>query len=108
MGFESGLSKKFREAPVFYWLYTSLIVIGAAIILLPRVPLIKLAILSQVLNGVLLPFVLVFMLILVNRKSLMGSLVNGRTYNLVAWTLTALTIILTVIMLWGVLFGNGT
>ncbi len=108
LGFESGLSKRFREAPVFYWLYTSLIVLGAAIILMPRVPLIKLAILSQVLNGVLLPFVLVFMLILVNRKSLMGTKVNRRAYNIVAWTLTVLTIVLTVIMLWGAVFGNGT
>ncbi len=107
LGFESGLSKRFREAPVFYWLYTSLIVLGAAIILLPRMPLVKLAILSQVLNGVLLPFVLVFMLILVNRRSLMGPLVNGRTYNIVAWTLTVLTILLTVVMLGGQLMGVG-
>ncbi len=105
LGFESGLSKKFREAPVFYWLYTSLIVIGAALILLPRVPLVRLAVLSQVLNGVLLPFVLVFMLILVNRSSLMGSLVNRRAYNVVAWGLTILATILTVVMLVGQLFG---
>ena len=105
LGFESGLSKKFREAPVFYWLYTSLIVFGAALILLPRVPLVRLAVLSQVLNGVLLPFVLVFMLILVNRSSLMGTLVNRRAYNVVAWGLTILATILTVVMLAGQLFG---
>ena len=105
LGFESGLTKGFREAPVFYWLYTGLIVAGATIILMPRVPLVKLAVLSQVLNGVLLPVVLVFMLILVNRRSLMGSLVNGRTYNFVAWGLTGLATILTLVMLAGQAFG---
>ena len=107
LGFESGLSKRFREAPVFYWLYTSLIVVGAAIILLPGVPWIRMAVLSQFLNGILLPFVLIFMLILVNRRSLMGALVNGRTYNVVAWTLTGLTIALTVVWFIGQMFGLG-
>ena len=99
LGFESGLSKKFREAPAFYWLYTSLLVIGSAIILLPRVPLVKIGVLSQVLNGVLLPFVLVFMLLLVNRRSLMGLRTNPRAYNIVAWGLTALATLLTISML---------
>ena len=57
LGFESGVDKKFSEAPVFYWLYTILLAAGAAVILLPNVPLVKVAVLSQVLNGVLLPFV---------------------------------------------------
>lgn len=105
LGFESGLTKKFREAPVFYWLYTGLIITGAVVILVPRVPLVRVAVFSQVLNGVLLPFVLVFMLILVNRKSLMGRLVNGRAYNIVAWGLTVLATILTVVMLAGQAFG---
>ncbi len=107
LGFESGLTKRFKEAPVFYWLYTSLIVVGATVILSPHVPWVKLAVLSQVLNGVLLPFVLVFMLILVNRRSLMGSLVNGRSYNIVAWSLTVLVTILTVVMLGRQMFGVG-
>lgn len=104
MGFESGLNRKFREAPAFYWLYTSLIAIGAAVILLPHVPLVKLAVFSQVLNGVLLPFVLVFMLVLVNRSSLMGKSTNSRTYNMVAWTLTSLATILMLVMLAGQFF----
>ncbi len=108
LGFESGLTKRFREAPVFYWLYTLLIAVGAAVILIPRVPLVRLAVLSQVLNGILLPFVLVFMLILVNKKSLMGPLVNRRAYNIVAWSLTVLTIVLTVVMLGGQLFGSAS
>ncbi len=99
LGFESGLNKKFREAPVFYWLYTALIVGGAAIILIPKAPLVKLAVLSQVLNGVLLPFVLVFMLLLINKSELMGRHVNSRTYNVVAWSLTVIILVLTVFML---------
>jgi len=99
LGFESGLNKKFREAPAFYWLYTGLLIIGAAIILIPNAPLIKLAVLSQVLNGVLLPFVLVFMLMLVNKRDLMGRHINSRLYNAVAWCLTGIVIVLTGFML---------
>ena len=99
LGFESGLNKKFREAPVFYWLYTGLIIAGAAIILIPNFPLVKIAVLSQVLNGILLPFVLVFMLLLVNKRSLMGRHTNSKSYNVIAWSLTGLIIALTVFML---------
>jgi NRAMP (natural resistance-associated macrophage protein)-like metal ion transporter len=99
LGFESGLNKKFRDAPMFYWLYTGLIIAGAAIILVPKAPLVELAVLSQVLNGILLPFVLVFMLLLVNKEELMGRLTNSRTYDLVAWLMTGAIIILTTLML---------
>ena len=99
LGFESGLNKKFRDAPVFYWLYTGLIIIGAGVILIPDAPLVKLAVLSQVLNGILLPFVLVFMLLLVNKRELMGRHINSRTYNAVAWSLTAAIVALTLFML---------
>lgn len=99
LGFESGLNKKFREAPIFYWLYTALIVVGAAIILIPHAPLVKLAVLSQVLNGVLLPFVLVFMLLLVNKRELMGRLTNSRWYDLLAWSLTGIIVLLTGMLL---------
>ena len=81
LGFESGVDKKFSEAPFFYWLYTALIALGAGVILWPNFPLLKITVLSQVLNGVLLPFVLVFMLILVNKKELMGEHVNSRLFN---------------------------
>jgi len=107
LGFESGLSKKFREAPAFYWLYTGLLAVGALLILLPGVPLVKIAVMSQVLNGVLLPFVLVFMLILVNKHSLMGGKVNSRAYNIIAWTLTVLATLLTLAMLGMQMFGAG-
>jgi len=99
LGFESGLNKKFREAPAFYWLYTGLLILGAAIILVPRFPLIRIAVLSQVLNGILLPFVLVFMLLLVNKTELMGRHKNGRLYNLAAWALTIVIVVLTGAML---------
>jgi NRAMP (natural resistance-associated macrophage protein)-like metal ion transporter len=99
LGFESGLNKKFREAPAFYWLYTGLIAAGALIILIPDFPLVRVAVLSQVLNGILLPAVLIFMLLLVNKRDLMGNLANPRTYNVIAWTLTVVVIVLTVAML---------
>jgi NRAMP (natural resistance-associated macrophage protein)-like metal ion transporter len=99
LGFESGLNKKFSEAPSFYWLYTALIALGALIILVPGFPLVKVAVLSQVLNGVLLPFVLVFMLLLVNKSDLMREHKNRRAYNLVAWPLTVVLIALTAYML---------
>src|SRR3954465_136719 len=85
LGFESGLDKRFDEAPVFYWLYTALIVLGAGVLLLPRFPLFRVMVLSQVVNGILLPFVLVFMLLLMNDRELMGEHVNRRWYNVVSW-----------------------
>src|SRR5579871_3631662 len=85
MGFESGVNKTFREAPVFYWLYTLLIVIGAGVILFPNFPLFQMILWSQVLNGVLLPFVLIFMILLINNKRLMNEWTNSRPANAIAW-----------------------
>jgi Mn2+/Fe2+ NRAMP family transporter len=85
LGFESGLDKKFHEAPAFYWLYTLLIGAGAGVLLIPNVPLAGIMVLSQVVNGIVLPFVLVFMLLLTNDRELMGEHVNSRAYNVVAW-----------------------
>lgn len=96
MGWDSGIDKKFRDAPQFYTLYTLLIVIGAAIILLPGAPLIQIMVVSQVLNGMLLPVVLVFMLLLINNKKLMGSHVNGKLYNYLSWGLTIIMTILSI------------
>lgn len=94
LGFESGVDKKFNEASFFYWLYTILIVAGAGLILLPNFPYIKIIIFSQVLNGVVLPFVLIFMLLLINKKELMGEHTNSRFYNLVAWVTVVVVIAL--------------
>src|SRR6202008_2875263 len=68
LGFESGVNKRFKEAPIFYWLFTLLIVVGAGIILAPNFPLVKMILFSQVINGVLLPLVLIFMTLLINRR----------------------------------------
>jgi Mn2+/Fe2+ NRAMP family transporter len=91
LGLESGIDKAFRQAPFFYWLYTLLIAGGAAIVLIPNFPLVQFAIFSQTLNGILLPIVIVFMLLLINRKDLMGRHINSRWFNLAAW-LTAITV----------------
>ncbi|HEX3015572.1 MAG TPA: divalent metal cation transporter [Desulfobacteria bacterium] len=94
-GFEAGVDKAWREAPVFYWLYTFLVVVGAGVILLPGLPLIAVMLWSQVVNGILLPFVLVFMLKLINNRVLMGEHVNSRAFNFVAWLTTVIMIALT-------------
>jgi NRAMP (natural resistance-associated macrophage protein)-like metal ion transporter len=99
LGFESGIDKKFSEAPFFYWLYTGLIIAGGAVVLTPGFPLVKVAVLSQVLNGVLLPFVLIFMLLLVNKRDLMGKHVNSRAFNVIAWVTAAVMIALSLAML---------
>ncbi len=100
LGFESGVGKKFGEAPVFYWLYTILIAAGAGVILAPNLHLIDIAIKSQVLNGIVLPFVLIFMLLLINRKDIMGEHINSRFYNWVAWSMVIVMIGLTIAMFW--------
>ena len=81
MGWEVGVNRRFREAPQFYTLYTATIAIGATVILLPNVKLIPIMLISQASNGILLPFVLIFMLLLVNNKRLMGNYTNSKLYN---------------------------
>jgi Mn2+/Fe2+ NRAMP family transporter len=94
LGFESGVDHSFKEAPVFYWLYTILLAAGAGVVLLPGIPLVKLSILSQVINGIALPAVLIFMLLLINKKDLMGRHTNSRLFNGIAWITTVLLILL--------------
>lgn len=96
LGFESGVDKSFDDAPFFYWLYTILIVLGAAVILIPNLPLVKISILSQVVNGAVLPFVLIFMVLLANKRELMGKYTNGRLFNVIAWATTVVMVGLTV------------
>ena len=107
LGFESGVGKNFSEAPVFYWLYTILIVAGAGSVLYPNLPLVKISILSQVINGVAIPPVLIFMLLLVNKKDLMGEYVNSRIYNIIAWTTTVVMTVLTLAYCWTLRSGGG-
>jgi Mn2+/Fe2+ NRAMP family transporter len=99
LGFEAGVNKRMREAPVFYFLYTLLIVVGGGVVLIPGFPLIKMILLSQVLNGMLLPFVLIFMVLLINRRDLMGDWVNPHWFNLVTWVSVAIMIGLTLALL---------
>ena len=100
LGVEAGVDKSFREAPVFYWLYTALIVVGAGLILLPGTPLVRLMVLSQVVNGFLLPVVLIFMLVLVNRADLMGEWRNSWGFNAVAWATVSVMIVLTLALVY--------
>ena len=99
IGFESGVNKKFSQAKQFYILYTAMIVIGAAVILIPNIPLIPVMYLSQVLNGILIPFILIYMLKLVNKKELMGKHVNKGFFNILTWAGAILVIALTVMMI---------
>jgi len=100
LGFESGIDHKFREAPIFYGLYTLLIVCGAGVVLVPGLPLLKVILFSQVANGILLPFVLVFMLLLINRRRLMGEYRNHFWGNLIAGSTSAIMIGLTIMLIW--------
>jgi Mn2+/Fe2+ NRAMP family transporter len=98
LGFEAGLDHKFKEAPAFYWLYTILIVVGAGIVMLPNAPLWKIFIFSQVGNGVWLPIVVIFILLLINRKDLMGEHTNTLLFNVIAWFTAVAMIILTFVL----------
>ena len=93
MGWEAGINKTFKEAPQFMWIYTMTIALASLVIMIPGAPLVLLMVLSAVLNGLLLPFVLVYALLLVNNRKLMGEYTNSRAYNYISWA-TVITIIL--------------
>jgi NRAMP (natural resistance-associated macrophage protein)-like metal ion transporter len=99
LGWEAGIDKKFVEAPQFYGVYSLLIFLGAGIILYPKFPLIPIMYFSQVLNGMVLPFILIFMLKLINDKKLMGHYTNGPIFNTVSWVTSIVMIGLTVLLL---------
>lgn len=105
LGLESGLDKGFKEARFFYWFYTLLLALGAAVVLIPNFPLIQVIIGSQVLNGILLPVVLIFMLRLINRQELMGKYTNSRWFNAVAWLTTVIVICLSLVLMWNGIHG---
>jgi NRAMP (natural resistance-associated macrophage protein)-like metal ion transporter len=106
LGVESGLDKKWKDAPFFYWFYTLLIMFGAAVVLLPNFPYIKVIILSQVLNGVLLPVVMIFMLRLINKHELMGKYTNSTWFNWVAYATAGIVVVLSLIVVWSLLTGS--
>jgi len=97
-GWEMGVSRDWKDAPVFFGVYTALIVLGAGIVLFPLKSLIETMLASQTLNGVLLPIILITMLKLINDKRLMGKYVNGRIFNVIAWAMVIALIALTAIL----------
>jgi Mn2+/Fe2+ NRAMP family transporter len=98
-GFERGIDRSWAEAPVFNGIYTFVIFFGALLVLVPSAPLIQIMVLSQAVNGVLLPFLLIFMMIIVNDRRIMGRHVNGKVYNALGWTTVVVVIALTVALL---------
>jgi Mn2+/Fe2+ NRAMP family transporter len=98
-GFEAGIDKKWDEAKEFYSLYTGILILSALIILIPGAPLIKISIWSQVLNGILLPVVLISMILLINNKKIMGAYVNNMTQNIIGWTTVVVLVGLSFILL---------
>ena len=98
-GWESGVGKRFGDAPAFFSIYTFVLLLGAVIVLIPGVPLLPIILASQNLQGLLLPVVLVFMVLLVNDRRLMGRHVNGRAANVVAWAAVGLVVALDAVLL---------
>ncbi|MBU4334793.1 MAG: Nramp family divalent metal transporter [Candidatus Omnitrophica bacterium] len=107
LGWDAGVDKRFEEAPQFFWLYAAMIVVGAGVVLLPNFPLFKVMYFSQVGNGVLLPFILIYMLRLINNKDIMGEFVNSKGLNIVTWITVVIIITLTLIMVGFTIFFPG-
>ncbi len=105
-GFEAGIDKKWDEAKEFYVLYTGILVLSAVIILVPNAPLISISLWSQVLNGLLLPMVLVCMILLVNNKKIMGKYVNNRFNNLIGWSAVVILVVLSLLLIITPMFGG--
>jgi Mn2+ and Fe2+ transporters of the NRAMP family len=103
-GFEHGISKSYKDAPVFFTLYTVIIVLGAAIVLWPQLSLYWIMLTTQVVNGILLPPILIFMVLIASKKSIMGEHVNTKFFNIVAWAFTIILILLTLLLLLSTLF----
>jgi Mn2+/Fe2+ NRAMP family transporter len=97
LGWESGLGRRIREAPLFIGIYSAVIVVATGLILIPHMPLFRIILVSQVINGFLLPVVLVLMLRLINKPRLMGEYVNSRVYNAIAWTTVAVVAVLSLV-----------
>ena len=100
MGWEAGVGKSFKEAPQFSFIFTSILVIAVAIVLIPNLPLIKVMWFSQIINCLLLPVILIYMLQLINNKELMGEYKNSLWVNIVSYFSTLMLIVLSVILLY--------
>ncbi|MGH9917027.1 MAG: divalent metal cation transporter, partial [Pyrinomonadaceae bacterium] len=104
LGFEKGLSRSFHEAPIFLGIFTFLIVFGSLIAVIPGLPLIRVLLVAQVINGLLLPVVLIAVLRLVNNTELMGDHVNGLVYNIIAWLTVIIVSALSLTYIGGTIF----
>jgi len=98
LGWDAGVDRRFEEAPEFFSLYAGIIIVGAGIVLIPNFPLLQVMFFSQVGNGILLPFILIFMLILINNKEIMGEFTNGKVFNAIAIFTVVIVIALTLLM----------
>jgi Mn2+/Fe2+ NRAMP family transporter len=107
MGWEAGVNKTFKDAPQFMWTYTLMIVLAALLILIPGAPLVLLMVLSSFVNGLLLPFVLIYALSLINNKSLMGAYTNPKSYNYIAWGTVVVIICLTAFLVFTMVIPSG-
>ena len=105
-GFEKGVSSTFREAPIFVGVFTFLVVLGATVAMMPGLSLIHVLIVTQVINGILLPVILVAVMKLVNNRELMGTHVNGPLYNIAAWLTTIIVSVLSILLIVSMLFPN--
>jgi NRAMP (natural resistance-associated macrophage protein)-like metal ion transporter len=104
MGWEAGVNKSFSDAPQFMFIYTMMIVAGALVVLIPNAPLVILMVLSAVINGITLPFVLIFIIKLINNPRIMGEFVNSRGYNIVSWSTVVAVALLTVLFVVATVF----
>lgn len=105
-GFEAGIDKKLREAPEFYFFFTIIILLSVLIILIPNAPLIAITVWTQIINGILLPVVLVSMVVIVNKVDIMGDMVNSGIKNIISWTTIIILIVLTMILTFEPLFSK--
>jgi len=104
LGFEKGVSRSFREAPIFIGVFTFLVAVGAAIAVIPNLPLIRVLLVTQVINGLLLPIILFAVMRLVNDREIMGNYVNGRLYNLCAWLTVIIVTALSLLLILATMF----
>lgn len=105
LGWESGVSKNFVEAPQFYVIYTALIACGAFVVLIPGMSFVRVMFWSQVINGLLLPIIVIFILLLVNDRRVMGKFVNGRTYNVFCWAAVGALTVISLAYVWAMFAG---
>lgn len=99
-GFERGVSRTFKEAPAFQSIFTGLIILGVIVALIPGLPIIQVLIVLQNLNAAMLPILLVFIILLINNRRLMGRRVNGPVLNIITWaTVVVITILIVLLLL---------